>query len=504
LSIKKLKYFLLKNKLGIVVLASLFLLGLFLRLYLIDKNLFFGPEQGRDMLVVRDIVLLHKWVLIGPRTAIDGIFHGPLYYYLATIPFVIGKGSPLTIEYFFIFLNCLAVFPFYFLVKELFEKKTALISTVLFVFSFGAIVMSRWLSHPPLVIPLSCCFFLFLTRFIKGKNNYLLPASIFFGLVSQTEFTDFLIFSFIALFSVVIFWKRFFVQKIAYLLGCGVALLLITFVNFLLFDLRHKFLITNSFLGLLTKQTGFYSTYWNSFLSSINKFINISSDSITPSIPLLTAILVLLGLIVLIKNINKNKITTKLLLIWLFSPLLGFVVLRYNPLYHYFTASIIPVIILIAFLISRLFLFNRIFAAFAIFLLVLLNLYATFTYLPDNRNVFFQSTQPDLKYLDQVATVREIYKESGGKDFYFQTYTIPYWLQEGWEYLFWYYGTNFYKYVPENKNPKLLFVIIQSDRGNLLYQNNWLKNTVAKWGIKKSEFRFGTLRTEKLVLDRLF
>ena len=195
------------------ILIVLFIIAFFLRIFLIDKNLFFGPEQGRDMLVVKDIVLNHKLVLIGPKTAIDGVFHGPLYYYLATIPFFIGRGNPLVISLFFIFLNSLTVFFIYLLGKELFGKRTGFLSALFFTFSFGSIVMARWLSHPPLILPLSCIFFLFLAKFIKGDNRYLIPAAIFYALASQAELSDFIIFSFIVLFSVLVFRKRFFKKR---------------------------------------------------------------------------------------------------------------------------------------------------------------------------------------------------------------------------------------------------------------------------------------------------
>jgi hypothetical protein len=478
------------------ILAVLCLLGLLLRAYLINQNLFFGPEQGRDMLVVKDIVINHKLVLIGPRTAVDGIFHGPLYYYLATIPFLISKGSPLVIALFFILLNSLAIFPLFLLGKELFNKRVGLIASVLFTFSFGAIVMSRWLSHPPLIIPISCLFFLFLVKFLKGKNIHLLPVAVCFGLASQAEFTDFLIFSVILFLTLVVFWKRFLKQKFIFLAVSSLVLLVGTFANFLLFDLRHQFLITNSFIKLLTKHTGFYGTLANSFSGSIDSFIHIAYDSLTPFYPIAVILVVIFALVGLVTQIKKNRIGVSIVLIWLFSPFVAFVVLKYDPLYHYFAAVIIALIILSAFLIDKVYTFRKPLGLSLILLFVLINLFALFNNLPGNKNVFFESTQPDLKYSDQVAVINKIYQQANGKLFSFQSYTIPYWLQEEWQYLFWYRGQSF-GYTP-SENAKILFVIIQNDPNNQLYQNNWLKKTVATWGTKETEFRQGALRVQTL------
>src|SRR3989338_4821351 len=77
-----------------ILIVSLFFIAFFLRAYLIPQNLFFGPEQGRDFLIVRNIAFNHDAVLIGAKTDIEGIFHCPFYYYLATIPFLLSAGNP--------------------------------------------------------------------------------------------------------------------------------------------------------------------------------------------------------------------------------------------------------------------------------------------------------------------------------------------------------------------------------------------------------------------------
>lgn len=90
----------------IVVVTTAF----FLRFYLLSQNLFFGPEQGRDFLVIKDIVVNHKFTLIGSKTDIEGVFHGPFYYYLSSIPFLISRGSPFFTMFFLVLINSFSVF----------------------------------------------------------------------------------------------------------------------------------------------------------------------------------------------------------------------------------------------------------------------------------------------------------------------------------------------------------------------------------------------------------
>ena len=484
--------------LDLSILSVFFVIGFLLRIHNIDKNLFFGPEQGRDLLVVKDIVVNHKLVLIGSKTDIDGIFHGPLFYYLMVLPFILSKGNPVFISLFLIFVNCLSVYFIYILGRELFDRKAGIIAAAILTFSFGSIVMSRWFSNPPLIIPISCLFFLFLARFLKGNKYYLIPSALLFAISGQFDFINFLIFG-ICVLLIIIFYRKQFLKTPFWILVTSISLLILgSIANFVLFDLRHNFLITNSVISLLTKSKGFYGTFLTALNSSAQNFIKIYSDVIFPSQPLLASLIFLSSLFSLFMYFKKYTNGVKILCVWLASPFLIFVLLKYNSLYHYFGAVIVAIIILTSAFIVRLFYFNKFVGGIFLFFIIVINLVAFSVNLPQNKNVFFESTQPDLKYSDQLAVIKEIYKEANGEPFYFQSYTIPYWQQQGWEYLFWYFGKNTYSYIPENKKTKNLFVIIQNDPNNQIYQNNWLKNTVSGWGTKESEFKYGALKVEKL------
>lgn len=484
-----------------LLLVILFVIGFCLRIYLIDKNLFFGPEQGRDMLVVKEIVTSHKPVLIGPKTAVEGIFHGPLYYYLATIPFAISKGNPLVIALFFIFLNSFSVFIIFLLGKELFNKKIGLIASILFTFSFGAVTMARWLSHPPLIILIGSLFFLTLTRFIKGKNKYLIPTVILYGLSAQTEFSNLIIFTFVLFFSIIVFRKRFIEQKIINLFASIFLVITLPTFNFILFDLRHGFLITKSIIKSQVHRPEFLSYIFLTLSGSITQFLKVLSDMVSPLNIWGAAVIFVFCLYSLNKLRTKYKNGTYVLLIWLFSPFVAFILLRYNPLYHYFTSSMVAIVILFAIFYDYIFSIKKSVFCIALALYIFMNFIFIFNFLPENKNVFFQSTQPQLKYSDQVSVIREIYKEANGQPFFYQAYTIPYWMQDGWQYLFWYYGKNDYNYVPAHLDKGLLFVIIQDDPSTKLYQHNWLKDTVSHWGVREGAFGYGALRVQKLIVE---
>ena len=57
-----------RNELFLIVL--IFLFAFILRAYKIEDFLFFGYEQGRDALIVENIIYLKDFTLTGPSTSI--------------------------------------------------------------------------------------------------------------------------------------------------------------------------------------------------------------------------------------------------------------------------------------------------------------------------------------------------------------------------------------------------------------------------------------------------
>src|SRR3989338_4356043 len=68
------------------LILAILLIAAFLRLYKISDYMTFLGDEGRDALVVYNI--LHgKLTLLGPTASVGGFFMGPIYYYFMT-PFL--------------------------------------------------------------------------------------------------------------------------------------------------------------------------------------------------------------------------------------------------------------------------------------------------------------------------------------------------------------------------------------------------------------------------------
>lgn len=488
-----------------VILLILFLVAVALRFYLLPENLFFGPEQGIDFAVIKNIVIDHKLTLIGSKTDISGIFHGPLYYYLAAVPFAISGGNPVFISLFFVVLNSVTVIFIYVLGKELFNKRVGLIAACLFTVSFSAIMYARWLSNPPLSISLVCLFFLFLHRFLKEKKQYLLFASLVFGLLTQVQFLNLIMFSLITLVFIVVFYTYLRPTRILHLFASISIASFISLGTFFLFDLRHEFLTVKGLLKLITGSSGYYVSYADTFVSGLTTFSLMFLQSVGIFNIFVAGILATVSIILLLLTATKNKDSKNgslLILLWLGAPLIVLILLRHSILDHYFIPLIPAMILMFAFTIDILWRHSKI-VGFALVFLVLGAQVNTLVFnIPQNRNISFQSAQPDLKLSDQISVINTIYAKADGKPFSFQSYTIPYWSQQGWEYLFWYYGEKKYGYYPVPEKAKKLFVIVQVDESNKSFQDHWLKETVSKWGSLENTFKYGILTVRELKTDK--
>src|SRR5574342_792592 len=79
-----------------ILFFLILVLGFFLRAQeTLSNNYLFLLDQGRDMMAVKSIVFEHHLTLIGPYTSLGGVFQGPFYYYLLSVPAFLTSGDPL-------------------------------------------------------------------------------------------------------------------------------------------------------------------------------------------------------------------------------------------------------------------------------------------------------------------------------------------------------------------------------------------------------------------------
>lgn len=76
------------------LLISILIIGAFLRLYKIDGYMTFLGDEGRDVIIVRNLLVNADPILIGPGTSVGGMYLGPLYYYFMAPFLLLANFSP--------------------------------------------------------------------------------------------------------------------------------------------------------------------------------------------------------------------------------------------------------------------------------------------------------------------------------------------------------------------------------------------------------------------------
>ncbi|MEI7652879.1 MAG: hypothetical protein WCJ70_01185 [bacterium] len=271
-----------RNKKDVAFLAGLVVLiagAVFLRFYRIPEFLTFLSDQGRDAIILKRIVMLEKWVFVGPTTSIGNVFTGPFFYYLVA-PFMLLSGlDPAGPAYGIALINTVGLILSFVFVLKNFGKSTAFFFLVFAGYSVNQIMQSRFSWNPNPVstfsfIALMCWYYAIreirhhrathhvtpitrsLTRFIKESKWHLITG-IMLGLCLQLHYVTILLILPIGLYFLSTIFRvqstgrvslskeflRPLYQMILGFLG-GV----VTFTPLILFDIKNKFINLHTLL----------------------------------------------------------------------------------------------------------------------------------------------------------------------------------------------------------------------------------------------------------------
>ncbi|HLL60208.1 MAG TPA: glycosyltransferase family 39 protein, partial [Candidatus Nitrosocosmicus sp.] len=148
-----------------LALLALFIVGIFLRFYKLEGFVTFLGDQGRDAIVIKRILLFEHFPAIGAPMSIGGVYLGPFYYYFIAPWLLLFNFNPIGLAFGVAFFSSLFILINYYIVKEFFDKKIALVSSFIICFSSLLIEFSRF-SWNPNLLPLFSILFVY--SFIKA------------------------------------------------------------------------------------------------------------------------------------------------------------------------------------------------------------------------------------------------------------------------------------------------------------------------------------------------
>lgn len=160
----------LKDKNNIFLLL-IFLIGFFLRVYKYEELFMYGHDQDLAGWIIKDIVVDKHPRLIGQETSTQGIFIGPLFYYLQ-IPFYFLFGmDPIGGVFLVLFLGLLTIWSINFVFSKIWNAKVGLIGAMLYSFSFYSVMNDRDVVPTTPVILWTIWFLWSLYLILNGKQK---------------------------------------------------------------------------------------------------------------------------------------------------------------------------------------------------------------------------------------------------------------------------------------------------------------------------------------------
>lgn len=260
---KTLKRFLTSEVILLVVILAV---AAYLRLHNIGGYMTFLGDEGRDVLVVKRMIVDHKFTLLGPTASVGGFFLGPIYYYFM-LPFLwMWRLDPVGPAVMVGLFGTATVYLVYLTGKKMFGYAAGLVASSLYAVSPLVIAYSRS-SWNPNVVPFFSVLLIYLLFGVGTPKKSLHPlyVGIVLGIGIQLHYL------FLFLFAVTGVW--FWLQRRFFPLGRAIGLTLIGFLlgasPFIAFEVRHQFTNTRTILQYIFtgKETGFSPT---TYLATVN------------------------------------------------------------------------------------------------------------------------------------------------------------------------------------------------------------------------------------------
>lgn len=211
----------------------------------LENQIIFDGEVALNYIEIKNYILSNTIPLIGPPTGHAWIDLGPLFYWIMILFFKIFGFSPLVVHFMFIVLQIVTAILCFIVVRELVDRRTAIISTFLILFSPFWLTLFRYSRFYLFAVPLSFLFIHFFAKGIKKSDTQFYISFFILGIIFNFHLSV-LVLIFASLATVFIFNRYGLLpkeRKLITIKNCFYSLLffLIPNIPFLIINIQNKF-----------------------------------------------------------------------------------------------------------------------------------------------------------------------------------------------------------------------------------------------------------------------
>ncbi len=228
-------------------LIVLMVLAAFLRLYRLEELMTYLGDEGRDMLIVLDIIQGKNFPFIGPPTSVGKLYLGPIYYYFIAPFAYLFAMSPVGPAFFVVLTGIFSVWLIYLVGKKYFNSFTGLVSATFLALSPLMVTFSRssWNPNPvPFFLLLLLLFFYYWQQ--TKKEKFLYFTIICFAIMLQLHYLVILMLPFIA-FNALKLTRQFHHKKSLFV---AFFIFILMMSPLFIFDLKHNFINTKGIFNI--------------------------------------------------------------------------------------------------------------------------------------------------------------------------------------------------------------------------------------------------------------
>ena len=331
----------------------LLFIAIFLRFYKIEAFMTFLGDQGRDALIVKNIITFHHFPAVGPPSSVGQLYLGPFYYYLISPFILISNFDPVGLGLGVASIWIIGIIAAYIFVKKIANNKTTVIFSALIIFSAELIKLGRFSWNPNLLPIFGFFTIITLHKWILAKKRrYALILGALLSFSVQLHYLALLLGLVILIYGLIELYKSKYKKELLIQLGL-IGFMFIFFLSPLIFfDIRHDYLNLKGFISLFSNDSSV-----GGGLYLVNLFVTIGyliKNTINPNVPVWLGTTLFALVITIFYKLQKIKdnLFVNINLSTLVIYILGFALLDGSRFPHYFGTVYLSFYFLLAVIIT--------------------------------------------------------------------------------------------------------------------------------------------------------